>query len=129
MAISAVSWGRVTVGTGFPGGFCSVGTAGVSAREVRIIVVCISLMVDSSKALGITLSVGFATSVRADAADSCMASGGRFMGMRLGDSKLLSESTLDWIEVEARASSSTPGLVPPRDSACLGPSRNSSRLV
>ncbi|KAE8989477.1 hypothetical protein PR001_g21765 [Phytophthora rubi] len=51
---------------------------------------------ESLKALGSTSSAGFVTSVRVGATDSCMARGGRFMGMRLGDSRLLSESTLDW---------------------------------
>ncbi|KAE9273905.1 hypothetical protein PF001_g27299 [Phytophthora fragariae] len=96
MATSAASWGRVTVGAGFAGGFGPVGIAAVSARAVLITVVCISLMMESLKALGSTSSAGFVTSVRVGAADSWMARGGRFMGMRLGDSRLLSESTLDW---------------------------------
>ncbi|GMF36396.1 unnamed protein product [Phytophthora fragariaefolia] len=64
---------------------------------VRIVVDCISRIIASSSALGVALSSGDGVSVRSGVAVSCMFRGRRpDIGIRFGDSILLSEPTLDW---------------------------------
>ncbi|GMF33730.1 unnamed protein product [Phytophthora fragariaefolia] len=73
-----------------------VGPGRADTFVARIVVDCISRVIASSSAVGIALSSGGGVSVRSGAAVSCMIRGRRpDIGIRFGDSMLLSEPTLD----------------------------------